>query len=225
MDLVVHETPEATAVAIASRIADIIEETEGRVTLGLAGGGTPAASYRLLREMSVPWSRVESWLSDERWVPPDDERSNGRMAADVLMDHVAGVFHRPLWSPLLTPTDSATRYEAVLRHIHPGGRPDVILLGVGEDGHTASLFPGTPALEESGHWYVSNQVPSQPEPRLTATYPLLWSAHRLLVLAVGDAKATALEQSLRGITPAGRLDEGDAEVEWHVDTAAASLVS
>ena len=121
--------------------------------------------------------------------------------------------------------DSAAYYEATLRSLHEEGHPDVILLGIGEDGHTASLFPRSVALEEEVRWYVGNVIPETGEARLTATYPLLWAARRLIVITAGESKAEAVRDSFAGNTPAGRIGEGDAEVEWHVDTAAASLLS
>ena len=226
MELVVHESSEALAHAAAQRIADEMASSSGaRFTLGLAGGSTPTATYQALRGLTTSWGPVNAWLSDERWVPPDHQRSNGRMAAETLMDHVDATFLRPSWSELLEPADSAAAYEAAVRSIHLDGSPDLILLGMGDDGHTASLFPGTEALNEDSRWIVANEVPQQREERITATYPLLWSAKHLMVLAVGENKAAALHGALAGKTPAGRLLEGDAEVEWHVDTAAAALVS
>ena len=225
MEVRLHDTPEATATASASRIAELIETADDRFTLGLAGGSTPEATYRALRGKGLGWSRVDAWLSDERWVPPDDERSNGRMAADALLDQVDARFHRPRWSEFMLPRDSAAHYEASLRSILHGHAPDLILLGLGEDGHTASLFPGTPALDETARWFVANHVTQLDEYRLTATYPLLWSARLLMVLVVGEQKAEALADTMSGNTPASRLDQGDAEVEWYVDAAAASLLS
>lgn len=225
MELVVHETPKAAAVAAAQRIADEIQASGTGFTLGLAGGSTPAATYEVLRHQKVEWGGVDAWLSDERWVPPDHPRSNGRMAAEILMDHVEARFHRPGWSELIEPDDSAALYESAVRTVLEDRRPDLVLLGIGDDGHTASLFPGTPALDERKRWIVANRVPQHRETRVTATYPMLWAARLLMVLVVGDNKAEALKNSLAGETPAGKLDEGDAEVEWHVDTAAASLLS
>jgi 6-phosphogluconolactonase len=98
------------------------------------------------------------------------------------------------------------------------------LLGVGEDGHTASLFPDTDALDARGRWFVANHVRSLGEDRLTATFELLWRARVLVVLAVGEPKAAAVRASHEGMTPASRLDEGEAEVEWHLDREAASLL-
>jgi 6-phosphogluconolactonase len=225
MELVVHETPEATAEAAATRVARVIGSAGDRVTLGLAGGSTPAATYAALRTQPVEWDRVDAWLSDERWVQPDHQRCNGRMAAETLMDHVDARFHRPVWSELIEPHDSAALYESTIRAIFGDDRPDLILLGMGDDGHTASLFPDTPALGETNRWFVAQHVPQQQETRITATYPLLWASELLLVLVVGESKAEALKESMAGRTPAGRLGEGEGKVEWHVDTAAASLLS
>ena len=146
------------------------------------------------------------------------------MAAEALMDRVPARFFRPRWSEMMEASDSAAHYEATLRSIHEG-RPHLILLGMGADGHTASLFPGSAALEETVRWFVANEIPASGEKRLTATYPLLWSARHLMMITTGEAKAEAVRDSFAGKTPAGRIGEGDAEVEWHVDRAAASLVS
>ncbi len=146
------------------------------------------------------------------------------MAAIALLDHVDAVFHRPIWGELIEPEDSAAHYEARLRSIHHDRPPDVVVLGMGEDGHTASLFPDTPALDEQSRWFVANHVPAMGEDRLTATFNLLWKARLLIVLVVGAAKASAVRASFQGTTPAGRLGEGDAAVEWYLDREAASLV-
>lgn len=223
MELVVYDTQQEAASGTAQRIADLLAESEEGLTLGLAGGSTPAAVYEALRGRASGWPRVDAWLSDERWVPHDDERSNGRMAAEALMDHVEARFHRPHWSEHIGAPDSAAYYEAKIRSIHAGKRPDLILLGMGEDGHTASLFPGSLALDETSRLFVANNIPETGETRLTATYPLLWSARRLLVMATGEPKAPALAEAFAGgPVPTARIGEGDAEVEWHVDRAAAS---
>lgn len=225
MKIVVHESPQDAATGSANRTVELIQDTEDRFTMGLAGGRTPEATYRVLRGRAIDWERVDAWLSDERWVPPDHERSNGRMAAEALLDHVEARFHRPRWSEYLQARDSAAHYEAKVRSIHQAHRPDLILLGLGEDGHTASLFPETKALEETSRWFVANHVPQIDEVRLTATFPLIWEARVLMVLVVGEQKARAVAESMAGNTPAGRLGEGKAEVEWHLDSAAASLLS
>ena len=175
--------------------------------------------------MSADWGRVDFWLSDERWVPWDDERSNGRMAAEKLTDHVTGSMWRPPWQPGMTPEASAVEYEKQLERIFNGRRPDLVLLGTGADGHTASLFPGSAALEEQERLYVSNIIPETGEARLTATYPLLWNTSHIFVLATGIGKAEAVRASFAGSTPAGRIAEGNALIEWHLDPEAASLLS
>jgi 6-phosphogluconolactonase len=227
MELIVYDSAEEVALGAANRLAGLITDATGRFSLGLAGGSTPGATYRALRGRATGWDRVDAWLSDERWVAPDDERSNGRMAGEALMDHVPAQYHRPRWSELMEPADSAAHYEATLRSIHHDRRPDVILLGMGEDAHTASLFPESRALDEDRRWYVDNEIPETGEPRLTATYPLLWHASLVMVITSGERKAGALRDVFeRGdSTPAGRVGSGDAEVEWHVDQAAASLLS
>lgn len=226
MELVVYDTPADVAVGAATRIADAISSATDRFSLGLAGGTTPVATYEALRGRATGWDRVDAWLSDERWVAPEDERSNGRMAAQSLMDHVSARFDRPRWSEFMEPEDSAAHYEARLRSIHHERRPDIILLGMGEDAHTASLFPGSEALEETRRWFVASEIPQTREPRLTATYPLLWASTTLMVITAGESKARALRDSIEdGGTPVARIMEGEATVEWHVDRAAASLLS
>ena len=226
MELVVYDNAEELAAGAAQRIADLLAATDGPFSLGLAGGSTPGATYAALRGRATGWHRVDAWLSDERWVPPDHERSNGRMAAEILMDHIDARFHRPRWSDFMEPADSAAYYEATLRSIHGDRRPDLILLGMGEDAHTASLFPDSRALDETTRWFIDNSIPESGEDRLTATYPLLWHAHRLMVLTAGESKAAALRDALEeSRPPIGRIGDGDAGVEWHVDKAAASLLS
>lgn len=225
MELIVHDDPAAVAVAVAERIAGLAREAEGRFSLGLSGGSTPVPAYRILSGTDIDWASIDLWISDERWVPPDDERCNGRMAAEVLAGPAGAWLYRPAWGEDLEPDTAAAEYDATLRNLHKGRRPDVVHLGVGGDGHTASLFPNTTALDEWNRWIVANWVPSQGEFRITATFPLLWSARLLVVQAEGEPKAAAVRDSFAGLTPAGRLGEGDARVEWHVDRGAASLMS
>lgn len=225
MNIVVHETPDELAYAVAAEISGQIAASDGRFTLGLAGGSSPEPTYRRLREADVPWEQVDAWLSDERWVPPDHPRSNGRMASETLLAHVGARFHRPPWGEMFRPDDSAAHYEAKIRSIHPDGAPDLIILGLGDDGHTASLFPGTKAMAEKNRWIVANHVPEHDESRLTATYPLLWRARAIVFVVTGEGKAGAVKKSLQGETPAGRVDQGDGRVKWHLDDAAASQLS
>lgn len=229
MELLVHDSPAAVATAVSSLVSQEINQkaTAGApvFSLGLAGGSTPESTYKELATTSTDWQNVTAWLADERWVPHHSPRSNGQMAAQSLFDHVPANLVRPEFSEEMEPEQSATAYGVLLRDLHLESSPDLILLGLGDDGHTASLFPGSKALNETKHRYVSNVIPETGEIRLTATYPLLNTARRILFLVVGEAKATALEASLAGETPAGRVGGSETKVEWHVDRQAASLLS
>ncbi|MFO7292211.1 MAG: 6-phosphogluconolactonase [Acidimicrobiia bacterium] len=231
MQVIVHSDPESLAEAAADFIAGAVDSAPDRFSLGLAGGSTPLATYRVLRGRDLDWHKVDAWMSDERWVPLDHPECNGHQAATALMDHVGARFFRPRWAPWLTPADSAAHFEATLRSLHPDGRADLILLGMGDDGHTASLFPGTAALDApESRWYVDNYVPKLDAHRLTATYRFLRAAHRILFLVTGEAKAPALRQVLEPadgeeVLPARGVLGGDAEVIWMVDEAAASQLS
>ncbi len=228
MQVVVHRDRDELAEAAAGFIAAVVAATQDRFSLGLAGGSTPLQTYRHLRDHALDWERVDAWVSDERWVPLDHPDCNGNQAASELMDEVGGRFHRPRWAPWLTPADSAAHYEATLRSVHPDGRADLILLGMGDDGHTASLFPGTRALDVGpSRWYVDNYVPKLDADRLTATFPFLRAAHRVLFLVAGAHKAAALRSVLEPepgerLLPAAGVMGGDADVTWLVDAEAAS---
>jgi 6-phosphogluconolactonase len=225
MELFVHDTPARASSEVARLVGDAIEaKSDGRFSLGLAGGSTPTKSYRILGSRDVAWESVDGWLTDERWVAPDSEQSNGRMACEVLFDHVPATLHRPIWDPEAGPEAAAAAYESELSIIL-SGRPDLVLLGMGDDGHTASLFPGSDAIEEEDRLYVANVIDASGETRLTATFPLLHMARRTIFLAFGDSKAPAVRASFEGTTPAGRIGDGEGEVEWHIDRAAASLLS
>lgn len=231
MRVIVLPDPESLAEAAADSIAEAVAAAPQRFSLGLAGGSTPLATYEVLRGQELDWHKVDAWMSDERWVPLDHPECNGHQAALALMDHVGARFHRPRWAPWLTPADSAAHFEATLRSLHPNGRADLILLGMGDDGHTASLFPGTAALNApESRWYVDNYVPRLDAHRLTATYAFIRAAHRVLFLVTGEGKASALRQVLEPaegeeILPARGVMGGDADVVWMVDEAAASRLS
>lgn len=219
---------EALASAGAEKIAARLRHAEGpRVSIGLAGGSTPADTYRSMRGLACNWDRVDAWLSDERWVPVDHRDSNGRMAAETLLDHVPGTFHRPRWAPWLEPDESAAHYEAVLRSLHPSDHPpDLILLGMGEDGHTASLFPDTTALSTDHRWFVANFVPKLDAWRLTASFELLHRAKDIFFLVGGEGKAEILARVMAGEDlPAARVVAGPAPVTWLLDEAAAGRLS
>lgn len=216
----------ALAAAGAEHIAEVIRATTGRkASIGLAGGSTPRVVYERMRARPVDWDEVCLWLSDERWVPHDHEDSNGRMAAEALGPTAAERLTRPRWSEHLEPADSAAFYEAEIRRLIPDGRPDLTLLGMGADGHTASLFPGTDALDETARWFVANFVPSLDTWRLTATRSLINASRMVMVLVSGASKSTMLAEVLERPDaghPIQLLADAEGDVLFLVDEAAAS---
>ena len=203
----------------------------GRFRIALSGGSTPKRLYECLAQGSLrermPWDRIHLFWGDERFVPPDHPDSNYRMAREAMIERVpvpADQVHPMPWDG--TPDEAAARYEALLRSeqgadLEPG-RPlfDVTLLGLGEDGHTASLFPGTAVLEERERW-VQAVIGAKPEPRLTLTYPALESSGVVAFLVTGRAKAEMLRRARAGdgTLPAGRL-RPHGDLVWFVDRAA-----
>lgn len=225
MNVEVFADAVALAIGAAERIARVLGDAPGeRVSLGLAGGSTPAATYRQLRDIPTRWDRVDAWLADERWVPHNHSDSNGQMAAGLLLDHVDVRFHRPRWAPWLEPAESAAHYEATLRSIHqPNVGPDLVLLGIGTDGHTASLFPGTRALAEGRRWFVANEVPHLDNARLTCTLPFLQKAQRVFFLVAGSEKADVLSRIVAGEElPATLVSKTVPDTTWLIDRPAAS---
>jgi 6-phosphogluconolactonase len=214
----------ARMVVIASAwIADLASAAialRGRFRIALAGGATPRALYpRLVR--TVDWNHTDVFFGDERAVPPDDPQSNYRMARETLLD-AARVpeknIHR--WQGESQDLDAAARaYELALG---VGGPLDVALLGLGADGHTASLFPGTTALTETQRLAVSVDVPALATRRLTLTYPALMTARAIAFLVAGEQKRTALDAVLRPDSglPAARLVHRAGPVMLFCDRAA-----
>ncbi len=226
MDVRILAEPDGVAELASASIARWLATAGRRVTLGLAGGGTPRTTYLRLRDEAVPWEDVDVWLGDERWVPPDHPDSNLRMAREALLDHVPATAHPVRWD-LGDPEAAAADYAATLDRIMPEGGPDVVLLGIGDDGHTASLFPGDAALEETERSYVATWVAAKEAWRLTATVPLLTSARRVMFLVTGSGKAEAVAAILRDAEPlpARRVAEAAEDVTWFLDAAAAAQLT
>ncbi|HEY1877346.1 MAG TPA: 6-phosphogluconolactonase [Rhizomicrobium sp.] len=216
---------------LAERACEIIA---GRVRaarypfrLLLSGGSTPRATYTLLAQRDLDWDCAELFFGDERFVPPDHPDSNYRMVRESLLA-TGKVNPRKL---LAIPTDgtpegAAARYDETLRQQYGSSllEPGVplfhlTLLGLGDDGHTASLLPGQPVLEERERWAAA--VPEgRAEPRITVTYPALDSSELILFLVAGAAKRDALAQARGGALPAGGI-KPQGEVLWLVDRSAA----
>lgn len=224
MSVTVYSDPAEVAAATADLIA--AEVSAGAATVGLAGGSTPRAAYELLPDRDLDWSAVTLWLGDERWVPVDDPRSNTGMARSTFADRVGARVLEPR-AHLEHPAAAAAAYESELLASFGEGRPGLVLLGIGDDGHTASLFPGTDALELTRVGYVANWVPAHDSWRLTATMPLLWEAEHLVFLVTGEAKADVLAAVLerQHDYPAQRVAAGANRVSWLVDAAAASALT
>ncbi len=222
MSLDVFRNSDDLAAAAAARIADAINAADRTFSLGLAGGGTPAATYRKLAEAEVQWDRVVMWLGDERWVPHDHEESNTRMARSTLVDHVLSSFLAPD-TAFGDPKEAAAHYGAALSRAFYNGRPDLVLLGMGDDGHTASLFPGSDALTAEGA-YLATWVEEKGTWRLTASLPLLWSAREIIFLVQGESKAGVLAEIIDSGRPypAQQVAARAGSVRWMIDEAAAS---
>jgi 6-phosphogluconolactonase len=231
----VYESPEELAEAAArefvAKAGEAIEE-RGRSAVVLAGGSTPKATYGVLaRDYAgrIDWSKVHVFFGDERTVPPDHEDSNYRMARETLLDHIrVGSVHRIRCE--LPPDEAATAYEEELRDFFGEELPrfDLILLGIGADGHTASLFPETPALEVADRWVVSNPVPKLDTNRITLTVPVINAARSVDFLVAGEDKAEALKEILEGDAdprkyPA-RLIQPPGGPDWMLDRAAAAAL-
>lgn len=210
----------------------------GRFRVAFSGGTTPKPLYELLATQAfitrVDWTRTEVFFSDERCVPPDDARSNFRMAADALLKHVplpATQLHRMRGEDL--PAPAALHYqEELAAAFRTAGRPrfDLVLLGLGENGHTASLFPGSGALREFWRAVVPQYIESQSEWRLTFTRPVLNAAAQVWVLARGESKAEVVQRVLEGpfepqVLPAQYLAPVAGQLVWWLDAAAAARLA
>jgi len=241
MQPAVHVFPdiEALSRAVAEATVGIIRSAisqQGECTLVLSGGTTPRSLYRLLGSVyrnEIPWERVHLFWGDERYVPPDDPASNFRMVKETLLDAISipvtNVYAMPTGHA--DPNAAAREYEALLaRRVNGGGRRfDLILLGLAPDGHIASLFPGSKALEESERRVVAVRVPKEPPQRLTLTLPAINRAAHVHFLVAGKAKAGALHRVVVGpcdvqTCPAVGVKPLDGTVTWWVDEAAATFL-
>jgi 6-phosphogluconolactonase len=247
--------PDAGSVAseAARRVAGLAIQAiaaRGQFNFALAGGSTPAHLYRLLAGPTwrdrIDWERTRLFFGDERCVPPDHIWSNYRLVRETLLDGVpVPATHVFRVAGELGPQAAASRYAADLRHafgLRGGARPafDLVLLGMGEDGHTASLFPGMPALAERRRQVVATEVPAYVQPpvaRVTLTFPVLAAAAQVLFLVTGANKAEKVGQVLGAVwtgfperggaavndfpLPAGRVRPKHGTLTWLLDDAAA----
>ena len=218
------ESDEALARHAAAWLTLQALRSEGDFRICLSGGSTPKRLYEILATQHLhdfPWARTHWFWGDERFVPSDDEKSNYHMTRLAMLDHapVPPDHIHPILTESETPDIAAQRYQSRLQMIYGAdeldlARPlfDIILMGLGEDGHTASLFPGTAALKEHKEWVVG--VPDgTPPPRVSLTYPALNSCRHMVFLVAGAKKREALARIMRGdssapaerVSPAGDL--------------------
>lgn len=229
--LCVHETSEAVARAAAADLVDLAH-ARGTIRVALAGGRTPARMLEILAEQSLEWSGIHIFWSDERVVPPEDPRSNYRGARERLLSRApvpdANVHRVPAE---LGAEDSAAAYERELREcfqVDAGEVPrfDLIYLGMGGDGHVASLFPHTPALQVRDRLVIASRAPDPPRERVTFTYPTLNHARRVVLAVTGEAKRDAvralfLATGSIGECPARGVRPENGRMIVHADAAAA----
>jgi 6-phosphogluconolactonase len=228
----VSPNAEALAHRVAQWIVDLACHNSGRFAVCLSGGSTPRRLYQLLaapplRDV-VPWQRVHWFWGDERFVPWDHPDSNYGMAREAMLAHVPvplGNIHGVTFNG--APADAARAYQDELQSYYGAerldpARPlfDIVLLGMGPDGHTASLIPGEPVLDEKVRW-VAEVTHGRPEPRITLTYPALDSSRSTAFVAAGADKRSMMQRVLAGERelPAARI-RPIGELIWFIDNAA-----
>lgn len=227
--------PRSLAEVAAARVTALATRAvaqRGRFVWALAGGSTPKSTYELLAERqpheSPDWAKVEFFFGDERCVPPDQVESNYRMARETLLDHLdicSRRVHRIRGE--LAPPEAAASYEKELeRTLGEEGRFDLVTLGLGADGHTASLFPGTSAVQENERQVVAVYVEKLDSWRVTLTLPVINRARHVLFLVSGPEKAQALARVRAGETlPAGMVRPEAGTLTWLADQEAAAASS
>lgn len=227
----------------ARRIVDAAARADAAgdlFALFLSGGSTPRSLYQLLASDNwrhqIDWRNVELYFGDERCVPPDSPDSNFRMANEALISKVPippGQVFRMRGE--IEPEAAAKEYGTILKEHFGDEGPDVMLLGMGADGHTASLFPGTAAVNETEHRCVANHVPHEYVPkgtewRITVTFPFINRSKEVLVLCCGKDKQSRVQEVLEGaadpdLVPIRRVQPVQGTLTWLLDTAAAGMES
>lgn len=241
MQLIITKNPtdlaKTAADFIANRIKDVLKKQD-RFTIALSGGSTPKALHELLAKSpyreQIPWAQLHVFWGDERYVPIDDEQSNAGMAYDTLLGHVytpEDQIH--VWRTELEPDAAAADYDRVLHDYFGEGNDttfDLVLLGMGDDGHTLSLFPGTEVVHEKTAWTKAYFLTQQNMYRLTLTAPIVNRAACVLFLVAGPKKAEPLKEVLEGDYnpdkyPSQEIKPADGDLVWMVDEKAAALLN
>lgn len=229
--------PLAVAHEGARRFVELSEaaiELTGRFSVGLAGGSTPRAMYELLAspqyQAQVDWPNIDVFFGDERCVQPDDPQSNYRMAREALLSKVPvpGDNIYRMRGEMPDPNEAAKEYGQMLKEKFAENGLDLIYLGMGGDGHTASLFPRTAALNEAKHRCVANHVPQLNAWRLTLTAPFINRAQQVIVMVTGADKAKRLSEVLEGPRDPERLpiqliQPASGKMSWLIDAPAAGM--
>jgi 6-phosphogluconolactonase len=211
-------------------------DKRGKAQVALSGGSTPRALFKLLAspawQKRIPWARLHLWWADERCVPPDDPNSNYGITFHLLLQHLSISNVHRIHGEMADPSAAAALYEDELSQgfglgLFDWPRFDLIILGMGTDGHTASLFPDTPALQESKALVAVGQAPVLPHQRITLSLPVLNHAAFVLFLVAGANKGPALTEVFssspqRPLLPAARVKPSDGQLLWLLDQAAAS---
>lgn len=240
MQLHIYKDADELSQAAAAWIAQVIEETlqkQDRFTIALSGGSTPYKLHLILAaspfKEKIDWNKIHVFWGDERAVPFDDERNNAKMAYDTLLNHVpipADQIH--VMRTDVAPEASAAAYEKILHTYFDDTETsfDLVLLGMGDDGHTLSLFPGTEIVRERKAWAKAFYLTAQEMFRITITAPITNKSARVAFLAAGEKKANVLRNVLEGefqpdIYPSQLIKPVKGELHWFVDEAAAKLLT
>lgn len=238
MELHIAKNIDKLSIAVADWLVQYAAEVllqQDRFTIALSGGSTPKLLHELLAsdayKNKFDWQKWHVFFGDERFVPFADERNNAKMAFDTLLNHVpipADHVHI-MQTEHISPEDSAVAYEKLLHQYFDGAETsfDLVLLGMGDDGHTLSLFPGSPVVHEAHAWATSLWLPSQDMFRVTLTHAIVNHAAAVAFLAAGSKKTTVLKEVLNGdynpdVYPSQIIQPLQGQLHWFVDEAAAA---
>jgi 6-phosphogluconolactonase len=239
MELLIENSPEELGKSLAGWITDYVRETlynQNSFSLVFSGGNTPRALYHLLSEepykSKIDWDRIVCYWGDERYVAFEDERSNAKMVYESLLDHVPVKKENiHIIRTDISPEESSLQYEVLLRKHFPDENKtfDLVLLGLGDNGHTLSLFPGYEEVIEEENWVRSFFLEEQQMHRITLTAPPINAARRVAFLVSGIGKAASVKNILQEkfnpeLYPAQIIRPEQGELFWWMDEAAASLI-
>ena len=239
MELHIAKDPAQLSENLAAWISNYILEvlqSQPRFSFVLSGGSTPKALYHLLAKepynVMIPWEKLDFFWGDERAVPFEDSRNNALMAYDTLLNHLPVQPEQiHVMRTDIKPEESAAAYEKLLEHYFKGSSKtfDLVLLGMGDDGHTLSLFPGTEVVNEKEAWVKAFFLPAQDMYRITLTAPVVNKAGCIIFMATGNAKALTMKSVIEGeynpdLYPSQQIRPESGELHWFVDEAAAGAM-